>query len=72
MSKQHIKQEMSPLQADEQWGKGSDLALPHGNYTDHVQHSEAGFLDEPSHLSGGGGGGQRPMSTMSDMRFKQQ
>jgi hypothetical protein len=69
MSKQQIKQEISHEQADQQWGKGSDLAPPHANYADHVQHSEAGFLDEPSHLSGGG---QRPMSTMSDMNFKQQ
>ena len=51
------------------WGKGSDLAPPHANYSENVQHSEAGFLEEPSHLSGGGGG-QRPMSTMSDMDFK--
>jgi hypothetical protein len=51
--------------ADE-WGKGSDLAPPHANYADHVQHSEAGFLDEPSHVSGG----QRAMSTMSDMNYK--
>jgi hypothetical protein len=53
------------MQADE-WGKGSDLAPPHANYADLVQHSEAGFLDEPSHVSGG----QRAMSTMSDMNYK--